>query len=79
MAQKTIVSVQPFVRVKGGIGLGAAYEVSSERLAKRYAEERIDGESVVGAVAISQTGDPQLGDWEEPVILGVYGEVPEEG
>jgi len=77
MAQKTICSVQPFVRMKGGIGQGVAYEVASERQAKRYAEQRIDGKKVVGAIAITQTGDPQLGDWEEPVILGVYGEVPE--
>ena len=75
MSQKTIYSVLPFLRDRGGIKQGMGYEAASEGQAIRYAENRIDGKRIVGAVAISQTGNPQLGDWEEPVILGVYGEV----
>ena len=78
MAMTTIYSVQPFFRVKGGIGQGVAYQVQTASQAMRYAEQRIDGKKVVGAVAIQQTGDPQAGDWEEPVILGRYGDLPEE-
>ncbi|SEF09689.1 hypothetical protein SAMN05444161_8306 [Rhizobiales bacterium GAS191] len=30
------------------------------------------------AVAFSKTGDPQLGDWGDAVILGRYGHVPDD-
>lgn len=29
-----------------------------------------------GAIAFQRTGDPQLGEFEDAVILGQYGEVP---
>jgi hypothetical protein len=28
-----------------------------------------------GAVAFSKTGDPQLGEWDDAIILGRYGDV----
>jgi hypothetical protein len=31
-----------------------------------------------GAVAFSKTGDPQLGAWDDAVILGRYGDVPDD-
>jgi hypothetical protein len=31
-----------------------------------------------GAVAFSETGDPQLGEWHYAVILGRYGDVPDD-
>jgi hypothetical protein len=31
-----------------------------------------------GAVAFSKAGDPQLGDWDDAVILGRYGDVPDD-
>ena len=31
-----------------------------------------------GAVAFSKTGDPQLGEWDDAVILGRYGDVPDD-
>ena len=31
-----------------------------------------------GAVAFSKTGDPQLGEWEDAVVLGRYGDVPDD-
>jgi hypothetical protein len=30
-----------------------------------------------GAVAFSKTGDPQLGEWNDAVILGRYADVPD--
>ena len=30
------------------------------------------------AVAFSKTGDAQLGEWEDAVILGRYGDVPDD-
>jgi hypothetical protein len=31
-----------------------------------------------GAVAFSKTGDPQLGEWADAIILGRYGDVPDD-
>jgi hypothetical protein len=31
-----------------------------------------------GTVAFSKTGDPQLGEWRDAVILGGYGDVPDD-
>ena len=31
-----------------------------------------------GAIAFRRTGDPALGDFEDAVILGRYGETPED-
>ncbi|GBD48120.1 hypothetical protein [Methylopila sp. Yamaguchi] len=46
---------------------------STKRKAQRYAEAP-DG----GGVAFSRTGDARMGDWEDAVILGVFGDVPED-
>lgn len=77
MGQLTICSVQPFESERGYIKAGRAYEASSPSIAKHYAESRIDGNKTVGAIAIAQTGDPQLGEWDEPEILGIYGVIPD--
>lgn len=31
-----------------------------------------------GAIAFSKTGDPQLGEWNDAIILGRYGDVPDD-
>jgi hypothetical protein len=31
-----------------------------------------------GAVAFNKTGDPQLGEWQDAIILGRYGDVPDD-
>jgi hypothetical protein len=31
-----------------------------------------------GAVAFSKTGDPQLGEWADAIILRRYGDVPDD-
>jgi hypothetical protein len=31
-----------------------------------------------GAIAFSKTGDPQIGEWEDAVILGRYGGAPDD-
>lgn len=40
------------------------------RKAERMAKER------GGAIAFSRSGDPEFGDFDEPVILGRFGDVP---
>jgi hypothetical protein len=54
----------------------AAIEMRSSSQAKSTAS-RMEGEGK-GAVAFSKTGDPQLGEWEDAIILGRYGDVPDD-
>ena len=78
MAQKTFYYVQQFIREKGKMRPGNVFEASNERTATLRAE-KLEGSKTVGAIAYSKTGDPVDGIWDDdPVILGVYGEVPEE-
>lgn len=45
---------------------------AAKRKAQRYAE------AGGGGVAFSRTGDAKMGDWQDAVILGVFGEVPDD-
>ena len=54
----------------------AAIEVRSAEEARSIAS-RIEGPDK-GAVAFSKTGDQQLGEWEDAVILSRYGDVPDD-
>ena len=69
--------VQPFVRARRGNRLvpGEARQVSDATTAKRVAQAHA---GALGAVAFSRTGDPETGDFDDAVILGSFGEVPEE-
>ena len=51
-------------------------EVRGADRARRQAE-RV-ARSKGGAVAFSRTGDPSTGEYEDAVILGRFGEVPED-
>ncbi|MBN8957638.1 MAG: hypothetical protein J0H17_13875 [Rhizobiales bacterium] len=69
--------VQPFERSKKGRMVpGAPVQAKDEphahRMARRLAETR------GGALAFSRTGDLALGDFEDAVVLGTYGQVPDE-
>jgi hypothetical protein len=72
-----IFAVLPFSRTEDGDFLAeAAIEVRSAEQAKTTASRMAGVEC--GAVAFSKTGDPQLGEWEDAVILGRYGDVPDD-
>ena len=76
MARETVYLVQGFVEVRGALKGEPATRCKSEEAAKRAAVRL--GDTKVGAVAFSSTGDSELGDFdEEPVILVVVGRVPE--
>jgi hypothetical protein len=73
MARETIFMVQGF-SAKGVAS--PASRCKSQEGALR--EARRLSETMAGAVAFSSSGDPDLGDYdEEPVILSVFGAVPE--
>ena len=54
----------------------AAIEVRSAAQAKAIAARMAAAER--GAVAFARTGDPQLGEWDDAIILGRYGDVPDD-
>lgn len=74
---KTLHVVQPFeVDGKGRVGPGQAYQTPDGGTAVRKAQRLTD--KVVGAIAFSRTGDVKTGEFEDAVILGMYGTIPEE-
>jgi len=76
MPKVTYFAVLPFSRDADGDFLAeAAIDVRSAAEARATAARMgVAGE----AVAFSKTGDPQLGEWEDAVILGRYGDVPDD-
>lgn len=69
----------PFTRIEGG-GLAPrqAVECPSGAAAVRRAEAMSANESNAGAVAFSRNGDPNLGEFDDAVILKAFGEVPDD-
>lgn len=77
MARVTYFVVLPFIRdVDGELIAEEAAEAPSEHSAMSRARLMIGKKA--GAVAFSRTGDPQLGDFDDAVILGRYGETPKD-
>jgi hypothetical protein len=81
MGAVTYFVVQPFrqdVTRKGRSRLvpGEARQVRSAADALRQAQRCAEGGGA--AVAFSRSGDMSTGDFEDAVILGVFGPVPEE-
>ena len=76
MAAVTYCVVLPFVRddETGELVAEEGQEVPSEHAALSRARAMIGRKT--GAVAFKRTGDPALGDFDDAVILGRYGETP---
>lgn len=73
----TYYGVQPFESTsRGGSKVLQPIVAQSSGEAIRRAE-RLAAEKG-GAIAFSRTGDPTFGEFEEPVILGRFGDVPRE-
>jgi hypothetical protein len=68
----------PFVRVEGGLALGEAVKCPYEAAAIRRAQAMAGSELIAGAVAFSRRGDPDVGEFEDAVILKAFGEVPDD-
>ena len=69
----------PFTPAEGGgLAPGQPMECPSEGAALRRAEVMSRHEANAGAVAFRRRGDPNLGDFEDAVILESFGEVPED-
>lgn len=77
MSKRTYYVVQPYERSKKG-RLMAGTPVNSQgpeqakRLAERLAQRK------AGAIAFSRSGDPEAGEFDDAVVLGVFGTVPDD-
>lgn len=77
MTSTTYYAVQPFESVRGKKSkvlqpLVANSDKDAIRRAERVAKEK------GGAIAFSRTGDDDIGDFDEAIILGRFGDVPRE-
>jgi hypothetical protein len=68
----------PFTATEGGLAPGQAVECPSGAAAVRRAQAMSCDKSNAGAVAFSRSGDPNLGEFEDAVILKSFGEVPDD-
>ena len=69
----------PFLPAEGGgLAPGQPMECPSESAAIRRAEAMSRDQVNAGAVAFSRRGNPEIGDFEDAIILKSFGEVPED-
>ncbi len=71
----TLFVVMGFKRDKAGrLEADQPIQAQTAESAKRKAQRYADAGG--GAIATSQTGDPVLGDWDEPMLIVHCGQVP---
>ena len=69
----------PFMHVaEGGLAPGLAVECANAGAAIRRAEAMSRIEANSGAVAFSRLGNPDVGEFDDAVILKTFGEVPDD-
>jgi hypothetical protein len=69
----------PLILVEGGgLAPGEAVECPHGAAAIRRAQAMSFDKSNAGAVAFSRSGDPNLGEFEDAVILKTFGQVTED-
>lgn len=77
MPQQTLFICQPYTNGKKGALAPqppVSYKTGEQALLR--ARRMMDGGSVVGVDVVSQTADPELGDYDEPIFLARLGSVP---
>jgi hypothetical protein len=69
----------PFIRTEdGGTAPGTAQECQSEGAAIRRAEGMSRHPANVGAIAFKRSGDPNVGEFSDAMVLKRFGDVPED-
>jgi hypothetical protein len=69
----------PFTPVEeGGLAPGQAVECPNGGVAIRRAEVMARDAANAGAVAFSRKGDPNIGEFDDAVVLKAFGEVPDD-
>jgi len=67
----------PFVRTEEGVAPGQAQEMPNEVAAIRRAEGMARDTANAGALAFKRSGDPDMGSFNDAVVLKTFGDVPE--
>jgi hypothetical protein len=79
LARTTYYVALPFVRGADGALIAVeAIDAPNATVAKHRALALSSSGENVGAVAFSRTGDSQLGDFDEAVLLARYGITPDD-
>lgn len=68
----------PFVCTDEGRAPGQAQECPNEAAAIRRADAMSRQPGHAGAVAFKRTGDPNIGEFSDAVVLKKFGDVPED-
>jgi hypothetical protein len=68
----------PFIRAEDGSAPGEARECQSEVAAIIRAEVMSRDPANAGAIAFKRTGDPNVGEFSDAVVLKRFGDVPED-
>ena len=68
----------PFVRIDEGLAPAEPVECPHAAAAVRRAEVMSRDATNVGAIAFSRQGSPELGEFEDAVVLKTFGEVPDD-
>jgi hypothetical protein len=68
----------PFIPIDGGLAPGEGVECPNGAAAIRRAQAMSFNEANAGAVAFSRSGDPNIGEFDDAVILKSFGLVPED-
>jgi hypothetical protein len=69
----------PFTYVReGGLAPGVAIECPNALAAMRRAEAMFCNKANAGAVAFSRQGNPDIGEFEDAVVLKTFGQVPDD-
>ena len=77
MADVTYFVVLPFVRDENDeLVAEDGVEAPSAFSAQRRAQGMLGKKA--GAIAFSRTGDPTIGEFQDAVILGRYGDIPDD-
>jgi hypothetical protein len=77
MSTTTYYVALPFIRADDGSTVpGDAVESSNPASAVLQAEILSQAAGNVGAIAFSRTGDPDVGKFEDAVVLKTFGELP---
>jgi len=67
----------PFVRTEDGMAAGQAQAMQNQSPAIRRAEAMSRDYSNAGALAFKRSGDPNVGNFSDAVVLKAFGDVPE--
>jgi hypothetical protein len=66
------------IQTEDGIAPGEAHECQSEGAAIRRTEGMSRQPGSVGAIAFKRSGDPNVGEFSNAVVLKSFGDVPED-